>query len=143
MIPFKILWILLLVTFCGARLSSTHASGGFDNVDELVNSMTNGVIHLLENLQNSHGETLGNVLTLLLERVRQYNVTEDEANIIRDAIALVDDPKAKEILDIVGKVNTLFSPTVVSDIANIPLSFSLVESSICPSLGQIVPQRPK
>lgn len=133
MIPLKglRLRILLLVICSGVCPSIAHASGDFGNVDELVNSMTNGVIQILENLQNSHGENLGNVLILLLERVRQYNVTEDEANIIRDAIALVDDPKAKEVLDIVGKVNALSGLIVLWKVC------------IGPSLGQIVPQRPK
>ena len=110
MIPLKGLrmWILLLVTCSGVPLSSAHVSEGFGFVDQLVNFMQNGVIQLLQNVQNSNGETMGNVLTLLLERVRRYNVTEEEANIIRVVIASIDDPKAKEILDIVGKVNTLF-----------------------------------
>ena len=110
MIPLKglRLWILLLVTCSGVRLSSAHLSLGSDDVDQRANFMKNGVIQFLQNFQNSTGEAMGNVLTLLLERVRQDNVTEEEANIIRVVLASVDDPKAIEILDIVGKVNTLF-----------------------------------
>ena len=134
MIPLKglRLRILLLVICSGVGPSSAHASGDFGSVDELVNSMTNGVIQILENLQNSHGENLGNVLILLLERVRQYNVTEDEANIIRDAIALVDDPKAKEILDIVGKVNALSSLIVLVESV-----YRLLFGSNCATTSQI------
>ena len=96
---------LLLVTLGLVGLST--ALGGIEHADELVSSMTTGVLHLLDNLQNSHGETLNNVLTLLLDRVRHHNVTEEEANAIRDAVVFIDDHKAKEILDVVRAVSKL------------------------------------
>ena len=110
MSPFNVLgWTLVLVTLFGVSRTTAHAIERIDNVDELLNSMTNNILGLLDQLQDSHGDSLDKVLTLLLERVRRHDVTEEEASVIRDVIAFVDVnvPKVQAILDIIGKVPLL------------------------------------
>ena len=131
-------WLLLVLAAILTCTQATEENGNPDilNVPDIF-PQTATVLELLDHLQDSHGTTLSHILTLLLERVRASAVSDEVAKKIKEAIRFIDDPKTKEILDIIGGVSTYLCNTLLKTLWRISSSYPLhIQTGAF--LGQVV-----
>ena len=109
MAVYKIRWLLMVIL---GHLTCVHVTdvnnvptNELNDVNMTFISSTMPILELLEHLEESHGASISQILTILLERIRQHAVLEEEALAIKETIRFIDDPKTKEILDIIGGVS--------------------------------------